>query len=529
MVKTHNWIRLLLSLIFVVSTQTGLTASDGWEAVGNGIDFQEFHLPDPINVYVARMDRHNPLVTLDSGIANGLLGHRPETVSDMAQRYDGAINTWRGTWGPSNKVVVAINGSFFYNPSGTPMSGQITSGWYAKRFDDLGGGSGFAWKMDRSVFIGKCVYHRPEKQVVTYLANGVRQRIDGVNLARDTDQLILYTPQFGVNTSTNDDGAEAVVELTAPASIQPYPAMVTGIIRSVNDGSGSASLYFDSVVLSAHGSARQTLLANAHVGDEIGISQEITHLDSDCGVKNPDDWTKTYASINGSFELLLDGKLQSSKDPGATKRQPRTAIAYNDDYIYFIVIDGRSKASIGMTIIELARFAKNTLGATWGLAQDGGGSSTMVVNGQVKNHPSDPCFVIYLPLIVNGEGQASGEPGANQPVPVRPGICPRKVANSMMMVVVEPEQKSGVFAPENVVKAVAPAAVRLGPGTNYATLAVAPRKSIGIVQPDLNNLGGVYAKGAYWWYVDFGRVIGWVDQQSISYINPLNMDFSPFR
>jgi hypothetical protein len=153
----------------------------------------------------------------------------------------------------------------------------------------------------------------------------------------------------------------------------------------------------------------------------------------------------------------------------------------------------------------------------------------MVVNGQVKNHPSDPCYVIFLPLIVNENGQASGEPGTNQTLLVRPGICPRKVANNMMMVVVEPEQKSGVFAPQNIVKAVAPAVVRLGPGTNYATLAVAPRKSIGIVQPDLNNLGGVYAKGAYWWFVDFGRITGWVDQQSISYIDPLNMDFSPFR
>jgi uncharacterized protein YraI len=79
------------------------------------------------------------------------------------------------------------------------------------------------------------------------------------------------------------------------------------------------------------------------------------------------------------------------------------------------------------------------------------------------------------------------------------------------------------------VKAVAPVALRLGPGTNYGTLAVAPRKSIGIVKPDFNNLDGVYAKGAYWWYVDFGRAAGWVDQQSINVIDPLNMDVSPFR
>jgi hypothetical protein len=529
----HLWIPLFLSITLIVYPHTGLTAPDDWETVGNGIAYQEFHLPDPNNVFVARMDRSNPSLILDSGIAQGMLAHGTETVSDMARRYDGAINTWGGTWGASNKVVVAINGSFFYTPSGTPMSGQIISGWYAKRFDDLGGGSGLAWKMNRSMFIGKCVYHRPEKQLVTYIKkdnNNVTQRIDGVNIPRANNQLILYTPQFGVDTGTNDDGAEVVVELNAPAEIMPTPAMVRGTIRSIRDGEGSSTMYFDEVVISAQGTARDILLANAHVGDElnIGISQEVTHLDNECITRDPDSWTKTYASVSGSFELLLDGVVQSSDDPGATARHPRTAIAYNDDYIYFIVVDGRTQASIGMTTNELALFAKNTLGATWGLAQDGGGSSTMVVNGRVRNHPSNPCYVIYLPYINQG-GQ--GEPGVlpSPPGPNGPGICQRKVANSMMMVEVEPEQKSGILAPYDFVRVTSPSAIRLGPGTNYPALDEAPSKAIGTVLSDMNDLNGVYAKGTYWWYVDFGRVIGWVDQETISYTNPLLMESSPFR
>jgi hypothetical protein len=516
-------------MVLILCTQTALADSDGWESVGAGIQYQEFHLSDPNNVYVARMERSNPLTTLDSGIANGMLAHGTETVSEMAQRYDGALNTWGGAWINRNKVVVAINGSFFYTPSGSPMSGLITSGWYAKRFDDLGGGSGFAWKMDRSVFIGKCVYHRPEKQLVTYLDTGVTQRIDGVNTMRAADRLILYTPQFGATTGTNEDGVEVVVELTSPTTILPYPAKITGVIRSVRNGQASASLYFDEVALSGQGAASRTLLDNAHVGAEIGISQELTHLQNDCSERNPDSWTKTYASLNGSFELLLNGIVQKPEDPGATARHPRTAIAYNDEYIFFIVVDGRSETSIGMTIPELARFARDTLGATWGLAQDGGGSSTMVVNGQVKNHPSDPCYRVYLPLVLNGEEQPGSESAPYEPSVLRSSVCERAVANSMMMVVVEPEQKSEAFAPGNLVKVVAPSSIRLGPGTNYSALAVAPKKVIGIVQPDLNNLGGIYAKGTYWWYVDFGRVTGWVDQQTIVFINPLRMEISPFR
>lgn len=523
------WILPLLSVILIITPLVNLTPADGWEPLDSGIDYQEYRLDDPNNVYVARLDRHNPQVILDSGIAQGLLGHGPEKVSDMARRYDGAINSWGGTWGSSNKVVVAVNGSFFYLPSGLPMSGVITSGWYARRFDDLGGGSGFAWKMDRSVFIGKCVYHRAEKQRVTYLTSGARQEISGVNVGRKPDQLVLYTPQFGTNTATNPDGAEVVVELTAPAGILPVPDMITGTVRSVQDGQGASSIYFDEVVLSASGEARKTLLENAHVGDQIGISQEITHLQNDCVAPDADSWTDTYASINGSFELLLNGRVQHPNDPGATKRHPRTAIAYNDNYIYFIVVDGRSDLSIGMTIPELAHFAKDVLGATWGLAQDGGGSSTMVVNGIVVNHPSDPCPRIYLPLIRNENPGAQVVPLPGPPASSAPLTCERPVANSLMMIRVEPEEKSGAFTQGNMVRVSDPSAIRLGPGTNYTPLAVAPARSIGIVQPDLNSLDGVYAKGTSWWFVDFGRVTGWVDQTTIQAFDPLRMEFSPFR
>ena len=54
--------------------------------------------------------------------------------------------------------------------------------------------------------------------------------------------------------------------------------------------------------------------------------------------------------------------------------------------MYFIVVADRDPfGNVGMSIVELASFVKNTLGATWGIALDGGSSSTMVVNGEVKS------------------------------------------------------------------------------------------------------------------------------------------------
>ena len=83
--------------------------------------------------------------------------------------------------------------------------------------------------------------------------------------------------------------------------------------------------------------------------------------------------------------ILKGGVVQVPQDP--SQRQPMTAIAYNAAYVYFIVIDGRNPGvSRGMSNYEIAQFAKNTLLATDAATLDGGGSSTMVVNGAVVNN-----------------------------------------------------------------------------------------------------------------------------------------------
>ncbi len=52
-------------------------------------------------------------------------------------------------------------------------------------------------------------------------------------------------------------------------------------------------------------------------------------------------------------------------------------------------VDGRQAASVGVTIVELAELMKE-FGAWDALNFDGGGSTTMVVQGRIVNAPSDP-------------------------------------------------------------------------------------------------------------------------------------------
>ncbi len=89
--------------------------------------------------------------------------------------------------------------------------------------------------------------------------------------------------------------------------------------------------------------------------------------------------------------LVRDGAVlvSENEEVGRAKASnPRTAIAIVDDLHYlFIVSDGRTDESEGLSLYELACFAMD-LGAKTAYNLDGGGSSTMVFNGEVVNRPT---------------------------------------------------------------------------------------------------------------------------------------------
>lgn len=89
--------------------------------------------------------------------------------------------------------------------------------------------------------------------------------------------------------------------------------------------------------------------------------------------------------------LVEDGEVSVSagEEVGrARASNPRTAIAVVEELHYlFIVSDGRTDESAGLSLSELAGFVRE-LGAQTAYNLDGGGSSTMVFNGQVVNRPT---------------------------------------------------------------------------------------------------------------------------------------------
>ena len=67
---------------------------------------------------------------------------------------------------------------------------------------------------------------------------------------------------------------------------------------------------------------------------------------------------------------------------------PRTAIGILEPLHYvFVVSDGRTEESEGLTLYELAEFMQS-IGAATAYNLDGGGSSTIYFNGEVINNPT---------------------------------------------------------------------------------------------------------------------------------------------
>ncbi len=586
---------LLLSLVapFVGAQE----AAEAWgEPVAPGIEYREYNLTDPKNnVFVARMDRNNPQVIIESSIGQGRLSGGLETVSGMAERYDGAVNYWGREWGSTSDVVVAINGYYFDYGSGIPRQGQVHSGWYDKFFDpcETGtGGSGFAWKLGREAFIGESV--RNAVREIQYVKQGTQQTFslsdneasatgesswlylpvvnlsidnipepkqvfDGINRDRGDDQLILYTPQFGLTTGTNgSDSIEVLVRMTSPTLIRDNKDtenLPNGIIEKISVNRGSSTIPFGHIVLSMHGSKKDEFLA---IGPEKGDQVKILQIIRECNDSPRYFWEDTYASIGGAFYFLKNGVVNDFSDKGEARvRDPRTAIAFNDDYIFFIVVDGRDEwHSKGMTIKELGEFVRDELGAAYGIAEDGGGSSTMVVNGEVKNNTYCNIVIckgnIFLPLVINqGENTAAETPlaiGEDSGQSTKPeesqeailsgdgfplteqfyaynqdasgDILQRLVANGMMMVVVQPKDVSTIFTENEAIITNSQVNVRLGPGLNYGLIETVDANTTGIIYGKDNGLNGVWAKGYYWWHVllEVGQrdVIGWVIEPRIT-------------
>lgn len=201
----------------------------------------------------------------------------------------------------------------------------------------------------------------------------------GINRERRENDLVIYKPEFNQTTLTNGNGVEFVVRKER--------------VSQILDGKGSTIIPGDGYIISASGKRRDEFLKILKIG---------TRTETLIAHSSPTEMipTLTFGQsediIGGQPQLIKNGKIEitweqekSSKEFVETKH-PRTAVAkLKDGKFLMVTIDGRQpEHSIGINLNELAELLLE-LGATEAMNLDGGGSTTMFLNGKIVNKPSD--------------------------------------------------------------------------------------------------------------------------------------------
>ncbi len=317
----------------------------GGEEIGQGLTYFRDRIPTGAgncDIYLLKLDTmagaHHVLPVLaNEGIC------QKEVLSSLGKRYN---------------ATAGINGAYF-TAKGDPVGTLIID----RRIIS-------SPVFNRSVFgishAGKPLFGNPEFEGTLHSDRG-DVTIDAVNQPRGTDQLVIYTPEFGRSTMTEGFGTEIVL----------LKGKVVGIHRH------DAVIPPDGVVVSAIGrKARE--LSEIRLGDAVRLDYRVSA-----------PWDSVIHAVCGGPRLLRDGalsingreeKFDSSIFQG---RHPRTAVALTENGdLLFLVADGRTSRSAGLTLKELATYLRR-LGGFNAINLDGGGSSSMFVKGRIVNHPSD--------------------------------------------------------------------------------------------------------------------------------------------
>ncbi|MXQ58569.1 phosphodiester glycosidase family protein [Streptomyces sp. XHT-2] len=197
------------------------------------------------------------------------------------------------------------------------------------------------------------------------------------------DELVAFTPHYGKSTPEGDgleavlDADDRVVELRSPRG-GPLPE-------------GGSSVH-------ATGRRVAELTGLAVTGERLRL--ETALLDESGRRTEPAPGTGV---LNGGPELVRGGRIHVTPatdgmvrpdDPSfyygwAHKRNPRTFAGVDaDGRTVLVTVHGRTADALGLSVLESAEVAR-VLGLHDAVSLDGGGSTTMVVDGVVLTTPSD--------------------------------------------------------------------------------------------------------------------------------------------
>ena len=352
----------VLLLVPVSLAQAHSTVPDGYQvqthtALHEGVEHVTLTRPDPEQtVHVAHIDPGAP-VALAVVSAQDAIPHRNvdhELPSDMCRRVS---------------CIAGINGDFHDLSSDQPLGGVISGGRMLRSprpgYDQF--------TVDRSGRLHAGMLGWSGSLVAS---DGTTIPLSGVNVDRGADAAVLYTAAWGGSTPSGAAG-ELVLRAAGPVG-----TLGTASVEIIAARSGSGGIPTDGAVVSAAGPAAAALRALAdRIGNGVTRTAELrleTAIDA-------------VESMGAHPVLLRDGQhVFPDSTNGFTRfRSPRTLLGWNPaGEVMMVAVDGRRDDAGGMNLAQAADLLL-ALGATDAVNFDGGGGTTFVVDGEVKNLPSD--------------------------------------------------------------------------------------------------------------------------------------------
>lgn len=347
-------------------------AQAGWlsagQSIAQGVTFYtstDTSLLDPSGPVQVSLLRLDPVrARLTSLLSNDQVMYA-EPVLEMATRA---------------KAVAAVNAGFFNVNNGEPV-GLLKVGGVLVSDTPVTKGAVGIWSPEsgRTELAFDQMSARIDLRIGDD-ADAVALGVDGVDTTRARGKLMLYTPKYHEHTDTAGNGVEWV--------LRGKPLKVV----SMRADAGSTTIPEDGFVLSYGGLELPAELKRLTPETIVTLD---THWTTVNGLESERIGTADHV-VNGAGLLRVKGRQITDWDverlsgPNfVNMRHPRTVIGLDRrGDIWLIVVDGRQTTSAGMAFSDLQRLA-DRLQLTDALNLDGGGSTTMVVQGKVVNRPSD--------------------------------------------------------------------------------------------------------------------------------------------
>jgi exopolysaccharide biosynthesis protein len=283
---------------------------------------------------------------------NSNLNHDIQLTPSLASDRLGKKNTI-STIAKNNNSIVAINGTFFKPATGVPLGTlMINKKMYTGPIYD---------RVAMGIFDNGYDMARIQLNACLKTWNN-SIKVDNINQPRTLcTHVIVYTPEWGK---------------IAPPSPKYGEQIAVQDNKIIESSTSQLAIPDNGFVI-------------------VGPAQQLDKIAKEKDIKLDISTMPTWENVNhiisgGPYlvknsQVFVDTAQQNLGSIGG--RNPRTAIGYTADNRFIIVtVDGREKASVGMTLTELANFMKS-IGCYNAMNLDGGGSTVLYVNGKVVNHP----------------------------------------------------------------------------------------------------------------------------------------------